>query len=63
VEYPDGTKSKDFFTLDDPKGVCSDRYFNWASGQKGMNYSFSVKSKDDLEYALWLIKQKYDSIQ
>ena len=63
VEYPDGTKSKDFFTLDDPKGVCTDRYFNWASGQKGMNYSFSVKSKDDLEYALWLIKQKYDSIQ
>jgi predicted transport protein len=63
VEYPDGTKSKDFFTLDDPKGVCSDRYFNWASGQKGMNYSFSVKSKDDLEYALWLIKQKYDSMQ
>jgi len=63
VEYPDGTKSKDFFSLNDPKKFCAEKDFNWASGQKGMNYSFSVKSKDDLEYALWLIKQKYDSIQ
>lgn len=62
IEYPDGTKSKDFFTLDDPKNYCRERDFNWASGNKGANYSFDVKSKDDLEYVLWLIKQKYDSI-
>jgi predicted transport protein len=62
IEYPDGTKSKDFFTLDDPKNYCRERDFNWASGNKGANYSFDVKSKDDLEYALWLIKQKYDAI-
>jgi predicted transport protein len=63
IEYPDGTKSKDFFTLDDPKKYCRERDFNWASGNKGANYSFEIKSKDDLEYALWLIKQKYDSIE
>jgi predicted transport protein len=62
VIYPDGTKSKDFFTLDDPKSFCSEKDFNWSNGNKGANYSFSVKSKDDLEYVLWLIKQKYDSI-
>lgn len=28
VIYPDGTKSKDFFTLDDPKSFCSEKDFN-----------------------------------
>lgn len=62
VDYPDGTKSKDFFTLDDPKNYCREREINFRSGRKGANYSFDVRSKDDLEYALWLIKQKYNSI-
>jgi predicted transport protein len=62
VEHPGGEKSKDFFSLDDPKKIAVEKDKVWQSGSKFINYSVNVKSKDELEYVLWLIKQKYDAI-
>lgn len=62
VEHQDGHKSKDFFNLDDPKKISTEKFRLWQSGSRYINYSFNVSSNDELEYALWLIKQKYDAI-
>lgn len=60
--YPDGTKSTGFFVIDDPKNICEETSFTWSNGIKGLAYVFTLKSKQDLEYALWLLKQKYDAM-
>lgn len=61
--HADGERrSSGFFELDDPKGICEEKTFRWKSGVTGVDYSMTLKSKQDLEYALWLLKQKYDAI-
>lgn len=61
--YADGTtRSSGFFELDDPKGLSEERTFKWQSGVTGVDYTINVKDKQDLEYFLWLLKQKYDAI-
>ena len=56
-----GVKSKNFFSFDDPKKLCTE------DGRKRLDhkrYSYIMKIDQniDLEYALWLLKQKYDSV-
>jgi len=58
--YPDGRARKKFFEIDDPKNVTSVRDWTWKSGVKGSVYTFSIKSLADLEYRMYLVKQKYD---
>ena len=58
--YPDGKSRKKFFEIDDPKGVISVRDWTWKSGIKGSVYNFSIKSQDELDYRMYLIKQKYE---
>ena len=61
--YADGTtKSAGYFELDDPKKMCDKREFRWENGVKGNLYSISLKNKSELEYTLWLLKQKYDAV-
>ncbi|GGZ86406.1 hypothetical protein [Novosphingobium arvoryzae] len=60
--YPDGTKSKNYIEIDDPKGVGAAKEFTWRNGNKGHEYQFSVTTPKDVEYATLLLKQKYDSI-
>lgn len=61
--YADGTtKSSGYFELDDPKNMSEKREFTWSSGVKGNFYTLTLKSKSELEYVLWLIKQKYDAM-
>ena len=61
--YADGkTKSSGFFELDDPKEMSEERTFKWQSGVTGVDYTINLKDKRDLEYFLWLLKQKYDAI-
>lgn len=61
--YADGkTRSSGFFELDDPKGLSEERTFKWQSGVTGVDYTVTLKNKQDLEYFLWLLKQKYDAI-
>lgn len=58
--YPDGKARKKFFDLDDPKNVTSVRDWTWKSGVKGSVYNFSIKSIDELDYRMYLVKQKYE---
>ena len=56
----DGTRSKTFFEIDDPKQVTSIRTWNWKSGTVGGVYNFSIDSLEQIDYRMYLIKQKYE---
>ena len=58
--YPGGVVRGKFFEIDDPKGVTSVRTWNWKSGVTGSVYTFSLKSLDQLDYVMYLVKQKYE---
>ena len=60
--YTDGTKSKNYIDIDDPKGVGAAKEYTWQNGNKGHEYQFSVTSPKDLEYAAFLLRQKYESL-
>lgn len=61
-ESADGVKSKSFFDLKDPEGVAITKDFRWKSGVKHYDYEIRVNSKSDLDYVVYLLKQKYESI-
>lgn len=63
VSYTDGTKSKKFFNVDDPKKLCVEKEITWKSGAQQKTYSIPLNNKSQLEYVLWLLKQKYESAQ
>lgn len=56
---PDGTTSKNFFNLDDPKHLAEERTWEWKSGVKGNVYVIKFTRKTDLDYVVFLLKQKY----
>jgi predicted transport protein len=59
---PDGHKSKNFFTVDDPKNTLEAKSWNHKNGRVGNSYVLKLSKASDLEYAKYLIKQKYDSL-
>jgi hypothetical protein len=59
---PDGTKSKNFFTLDDPKGISEEGSWEWKSGVKGNLYKIRFNKNTDIDYLMFLINQKVKSI-
>jgi hypothetical protein len=59
---PDGSKSKNFFTLDDPKGISEEGSWEWKSGVKGNVYKIKFNKETDLDYIMFLINQKVKSI-
>lgn len=59
---PDGTKSKNFFNLDDPKKLAEERDWEWKNGTKGNVYLIKLDKKTDLDYTMFLLKQKYKSL-
>jgi len=58
----DGEPSKGFFTLDDPKGFSEERTWTWKSGKTGHSYLIKISNAADLDYALYLINQKYECL-
>lgn len=58
----DGSQSKGFFDLDDPKGLAEERSWTWKTGKTGHTYLVKISSSQDLDYALYLINQKYESL-
>lgn len=58
----DGSKSKNFFTLDDPKGISEEGSWEWKSGVKGNIYKIKFDKNTDLDYLMFLINQKVKSI-
>tara|TARA_B110000003_G_scaffold238307_1_gene243816 strand:- start:912 stop:1868 length:957 start_codon:yes stop_codon:yes gene_type:complete len=58
----DGTKSKNFFDLDDPKKISKSSDWKWKDGTKGNLYKIRFNNKLDVNYLMFLVKQKYDSL-
>ena len=59
---PDGTRSKNYFDIDDPKGISKESSWEWKSGTKGTVYKISILKDTDIDYIMFLIKQKYKNI-
>ena len=59
---PDGTKTKYFFTLDDPKRISEEGSWNWKNGVKGNFYKIKFNKESDIDYLMFLINQKVKSI-
>ena len=59
---PDGTKSRKYFTLEDPKRLSEEGSWEWKSGVKGTLYKIKLNSNSDIEYIMFLINQKVKSI-
>jgi hypothetical protein len=60
---PDGSKSKKYFTLDDPANISVEGSWEWKSGIKGTNYKIIFNKSVNIDYIMFLIKQKYDSLR
>ena len=60
---PDGTKSRNFFNIDDPKGISKESSWEWKSGSKGNIYKITINIETDIDYIMFLIKQKYNNLQ
>lgn len=58
----DGSTSKNFFNFDDPKQLAEERTWEWKSGVKGNVYIIKFTEKTDLDYIMFLLKQKYKSL-
>jgi hypothetical protein len=56
---PNGDKSKNYFDLDDPKSISKEGSWEWKSGVKGTIYKIPLNTSSDLDYLIFLIKQKY----
>ena len=59
---PDGTRSKNYFDIDDPKGISKESSWEWKTGTKGTVYKISILKDTDIDYIMFLIKQKYKNI-
>ena len=59
---PDGTKSKKYFDIDDPKGFSKESSWEWKSGSKGTIYQIKVDKNSDVDYLMFLIKQKHKNL-
>lgn len=57
-----GEHSKGFFTIDDPKEMTGCRSWNWKSGAQGHVYTIDLKDEGDLDYVMFLLQQKYNSM-
>ena len=55
-------KSKGFFTIDDPKNLTKDRSWKWKSGTTGHAYVISLKKQKEMDYVMFLLEQKYNSM-
>lgn len=51
-----------FFNLDDPKNLAEERSWEWKSGVKGNVYVIKFDLKTDIDYIMFLLKQKYKSL-
>ena len=58
----DQSKSKGFFTLDDPKEMAEEGGWKWKSGQSGHDYKIRLKNQDASDYVMFLLEQKYNSL-
>ncbi|NVJ99925.1 MAG: hypothetical protein HWE12_00145 [Oceanospirillaceae bacterium] len=59
----DGERSKGFFTLDDPKGLAQEKSWTWKDGVIGNLYVIPFSKPEQIDYLMYLINQKYESLE
>lgn len=59
----DGAASKTFFVLDDPKKLASEYSWNRKNGHRGHEYRLELKQSKDIDYVMFLLEQKYKSLE
>lgn len=59
---PDGTTSKNYFNIDDPKKISKEGSWKWKSGTRGTIYKIRITTQTDTDYLMFLIKQKYNNL-
>tara|TARA_B100002003_G_scaffold86448_1_gene80919 strand:+ start:4018 stop:4728 length:711 start_codon:yes stop_codon:yes gene_type:complete len=60
--FVDGSKSQYYFDFDDPKGIAKEGSFVWKDGSRGTRYNLTFGVNSDVEYFIFLIKQKYRNV-
>ncbi len=58
----DRSKSKNYFDIDDPKGISKETSWKLRSGIEGTNYKISITKDVDVDYIMFLIRQKYNNL-
>ncbi|MDC1282228.1 hypothetical protein N8Z18_00480 [bacterium] len=59
IQHCISTQSNDELGKIHPKGISEIRKWTWKSGAHGNLYRFNLRVEDEIEYAMYLIKQKY----
>lgn len=59
---PNGIKSKGFLEMEDPKGMSEEKSWTLKTGVVGNSYVIRFSKESDLDYVVYLINQKYESI-
>jgi hypothetical protein len=59
----DGQASKHFFSLDDPKNFAKEKSWNRKNGHRGFSYQVELKKASDVDYVIFLLEQKYKSLE
>jgi hypothetical protein len=59
----DKSESKNYFTIDDPKGVVSERSRELNTGRIQVSYWVNVEETSDIGYLFFLLKQKYNDLR
>ena len=57
-----GENSKGFFTIDDPKNLTKDSSWTRKTGITGHAYVISLKKQKEMDYVMFLLEQKYNSM-
>ena len=58
----DGVKSRGFFTFDDAKQIAREKSWTFKSGAQGFSYGVSLAKASDIDYIIYLLKQKYETL-
>ncbi len=59
----DKSESKNYFTIDDPKGVVNEKSRELNTGRIQISYWVNVEESSDIEYLFFLLKQKYNDLR
>ena len=58
----DKSKSKGFFSFDDAKKICKEKSWKYKSGIIGNSYGITLSNLEEIDYIIYLLRQKYDSL-
>ena len=58
----DKSRSKGFFSFDDSKKICKEKSWTYKSGVVENSYGITLSKSDEIDYVIYLLKQKYETL-